>query len=282
MIKAFQEDLKSTSEIAKEWSTDIKHVKTYLISKLGKNEYLKVSRRIGANKINQRAKNDRKFFERISKIRRDGLHKKLKELKFKQEWLLKSKKASIKGQERAKELLLSDNSFRRKWVSNCAKGGKKSFRNKLGAFSPENLKKRKWWSIKGLKNTGRKIRGPNEELMYNKLEMDSAKILESKNIDYTYEKITKSEALNGFFSFDFYFKLNNEKYFIEVTCWDKFEEKVRNLEIKWEFLNKNFPDCRFYVVTANRTYKGKYAKFLDKKIELLTLKEFKEMLENKI
>lgn len=205
----------------------------------------------------------------------NAIRERMKNRKFKERWNNKAKTASLIGNKRIKELL-KDHDFANKWAKMCSKGGKKSAELKTGIFDPNIKEKRRKWSISGLKKTGRKVRGPLMERMYNPLEVKVAKILLDSKLEYKYEKLIKSDNLNGFYSIDFFLERPSTTI-IEVTYWDKVKQKADELTRKFNYFQQVFPESKLILVTTKNKLHS-YKRLLPPNIQVFTPDQLKLFL----
>ena len=271
VINEFEKNNKTSRIIAQEQNMSKREVISLLKNFFGPPEFLKIARRNAAIQTNKKI--DRvSLGKRISK----SLLKKMDNPEFHRKWIIKTKKASLIARNNVSNLLCNNTKFREKWRKNCSKGGLSSFQNKKGFYDPNHLLKRKEGSLKGLQKTGRKVLGPHGEMMYNKLEQQTATFLVKQLIEYEYEKTFSFKNANGYISCDFVFSLGQKTFFIEVTTWDKAEDKIKRLNKKFQFYKKINDNAICLLVTSNRFMKDKYSPFVSKNVQLLTLKELKE------
>lgn len=273
-----------TKILAQKYNLQQNKIKDLLKQRLGLEEYIRLSGSIGGYIISNKLKNKDyriKFKQRLSNSIKNTLKKRMLNKDYYDKWVKKSKIGSIKGIERINNLLKNDKKFRDKWIKNCKKGGDYIYSNKIGIYDPLNVNKRKKGSLLGLKNTSRKLIGPNREKMYNKLEYDVAKILSLSKLKYEYEKIFNSNNPNGHISCDFVIEKDNKIILIEVTNWDKVKEKCYELNRKFKIFDKYYKDGIKIVVNINHIKKELYKKYLSKNILVFSIKEFKDFI-NKI
>jgi len=268
-------------ELSKNNKLEEKVIKKVLIEKLGKEKYLKISRSNGGKAVAKKLEDPRYRLEYVTKMRRNvrrSLSKLMENPTFKDSWLKKARKGSKAGVFKIRERL-EDQKFYQEWINKCKTGGTKTYKRKLG-FHSYSPKFRKKWSLLGLKNTGRKLIGPNGERMYNYLEIVVASILDDLGLKYEYEKIIPVKNTNGFVSIDFTVK-EIPNWIIEVTYWNKPEQKMKELKRKWSFIKNKYPRAKMIVITSNK-YIKEYEKLSERNINVFTLIKFKEYLNSKL
>jgi len=264
--------LQSTRDISIAHGLDCEDVKLILTESLSEDIYRKTYRRVGAKKIALKLTNPsyhENYSVKMKNSVRSALKEKMKSVSFRSAWLNKAKKGSMKGNIALKTYLDNEENLAI-WKKRCSRAGTKTRDLKLGIFDPSLKKDRQLWSIKGLKKTGRKVKGPKDELMYNYLEKRVATILFSHGIKYQYEKLIKKEGINPFFSVDFFLK--NHNIIIEVTYWDKIEEKAKKLNGKFLLLSTIYPNAKIFVVTK-RSLRDSYKRLLPDNTFVLTPNE---------
>ena len=268
-------------EISRKNNIDERILKTVLVKELGRERYLKISRSNGGKAVAKKLKDPNYRNRYVCKMRRNvkkSLSKLMGDPVFRDSWLKKSRKGSKKGISRIYECL-ENKGFYQNWVDKCRIGGNKTYKNKLGFHSfPAGIRRK--WSLVGLKNTGRKKIGPNGEKMYNDLEVVVASILDNLGLKYEYERIVPVKNTNGFVSVDFTIK-GYPDLIIEVTCWSKPEQKIRELKGKLVLLKKIYPRVKMVVVTSTK-YIEEYEKLLESNINVFTPIRFKEYLISKL
>jgi len=268
-------------EISRKKGVDERILRTFLIKELGREGYLKISRSNGGKVIAKKLKDPNYRSRYVCKMRRNvkkSLSKLMEDPKFRDSWLKKARNGSKKGISRIHERL-GNKQFYQNWVDKCRVGGNKTYRHNLGFHSfPAGI--RRTWSLIGLKNTGRKKVGPNGEKMYNDLEVVVASILDNLGLKYEYERIVPVKNTNGFVSVDFTIK-GYPDLIIEVTCWSKPEQKIRELKGKLVLLKKIYPRVKMVVVTSTK-YIEEYEKLLESNINVFTPIRFKEYLISKL
>lgn len=272
-----------TKDLSIKYETNQNLIKSFLKQNLGVSEYRRLSCSIGGHIISTKLKDKAyrtEFINKLSNSIKNTINKKMLDKNYYNKWIEKSKLGSSIGLEKINNLLENDKRFRNKWIKNCKKGGDYIYSNKIGIHSPLNINKRKEGSLLGLKNTSRKFIGPNGEKMYNKLEYDTAKILLSNNLKYEYEKIFDSDNANGHISCDFMIKKDKRIMLIEVTNWDKIEEKCYELNKKFTIFGKYYKGCIKVVVNINKIKKELYKKYLSKNILVFSINEFKDFIKD--
>tara|TARA_Y100000310_G_C20562582_1_gene753789 strand:+ start:227 stop:1114 length:888 start_codon:yes stop_codon:yes gene_type:complete len=283
IVRDFTKNNLSTRDISKKYEISINHVKDTLKNNIGKEEYLVLAHRLGAKRANEKLKNPTYksyISKKISKSVSSTIQDKMKNPKFREEWINKSKKASKKGKEKINLLLENDQKFRENWSKNAKQGGLKTFSLGLGAFDKSNAEARKIGALKGLRNTKRKALGPRNERMYNDFETYIAKLILDNNLDYKYERIFNDKNYNGFISCDFEIKLNNKTLLVESTCWDKFKEKSLQINKKFEKLKYHLKDFEYILVSPTKRQSERYSEFLNPEIKCFSSYKFKEVLKN--
>lgn len=263
----------STKEIAKVHNLNQKYVKSILLDKLGKDNYLSLAHKLGARKVNDRLKDyeyRKDHIEKISESVSYAINKKMKDPSFRASWINKCRMASLRGKQKINSLLETNLKFREDWVKNSKKGGMKTFTLSLGAFNPDNREVRRNGSLRGLKNTKRKVFGPKGEKMYNNFERYIANLILNSNLDYVYEKIFKDKNYNGFISCDFEIKINGKILLVEATCWDKCKEKSIQINEKFKRLKTHITNFEYILVVPTQRQSEKYSEFLDKEIICLS------------
>jgi len=269
--------LKSSGEISEKYNLDKDDVKLILRNSFPKDFYLKLAHTIGAKTVSMKLTNAgyrRKYSNKMKKSVSATIRSRMKNKKFREKWLKKAKLASPLGNRKIKELM-KDRKFSETWSKMCSKGGKKSSTLKTGIFDPKIREKRIEWSLSGLRKTGRKVKGPRGEKMYNQLEVRVAKAILSSDLDYSYEKLIKSENLNGFYSIDFFLK--KPPLIIEVTYWDKIKQKSDELSRKFNYFKCIFPESGLVLVTTKNKLHS-YKRLLPPNIHVLTPDELRLFL----
>jgi len=268
-------------ELSKNNKLDEKFIKKILIEKLGRAKYLKVCRSNGGKTVAKKLKDPKYRLKYVAKMRRNvrrSLSKLMENPIFRDSWLKKARKGSKEGVFKIRECL-EDQKFYQKWINKCRIGGNKTYKGKLG-FHSSSTEFRKKWSLLGLKNTGRKLIGPNGEKMYNYLEIVVASILDDLGLKYEYEKIMPVKNTNGFVSIDFTVK-EIPDWIIEVTYWNKPEQKMKELKRKLNFIKNKYPRAKMIVITSNK-YLNEYEKLSERNINVFTPIKFKEYLNSKL
>lgn len=270
--------LSSSQDIAKKFDLRQSDVKLVLRSGLGKEKFLEIAHKIGAKKVYDKLASNpgykKRYSEKMKSSVRDSLSSKMKNKKFRSKWLLNARAASKKGTRKIRELLSEDKEFLMRWRSKCKIGGINSLVYKKGIHEPKMRFKRRAWSIKGLRRTGKKLLGPNEESMYNQLEVDVARILSKAGLKYCYEKIVSASNKNGFYSLDF---VVSNKIVIEVTCWYNVKHKAKELRIKFEYLKDNEKFQKFILITRKGMC-DTYKRLLPSYVLVLTSRELESLI----
>jgi len=282
LIEDFTKNKLPTKEIAKKYKLTLEVIKKILINNLGREKYLKSAHSIGGITIARKLKNPlykETYSMNLGKAVSKAIKQKMKNPKFRKIWIEKSRDASKEGRKRINTLLEIDPIFRAKWVKNCAKGGNKTFKLKIGAFDRANIKKRKKGALIGLKNTKRKMIGPKNEKMYNNFERYIANLIIENKLNYFYEKIFPDKNANGFISCDFEINVNNKKLLIEVTCWDKYKDKSLQINKKFQILKNQLVNFEYILVAPTKRQSERYSEFLDKEIICFSSYEFKKELK---
>ncbi len=270
--------LHSSQDIANKFNLRQSEVKLILRSRLSKEKYLETAHKIGAKKVHDKLEATPEYKKRYSKKMklsvRNSLSSKMKNKKFRSKWLLNARTASKKGSRKIRELLSKDKKFLVRWRSKCRVGGIKSLEYKKGIHEPKMSFKRRSWSLKGLRMTGKKLVGPYGEPMYNQLEVAVARILHRAGFKYCYEKTVNAPNKNGFYSLDFVV-LN--KIVIEVTYWNDIDYKAKELRTKFEYLQNNGKFQKFVLVTR-RGLCDTYKRLLPSYVLVLTSKELESLI----
>lgn len=283
VINDFVNNNLPTDKIAKKYRLPKGLIKEILITNLGKEKYLRLAHSIGGKIIARKLKNPnykKLYSNNLSKMISDAIKQKMRSSGFKERWIEKSKRASKEGRKKINRLLETDLKFRAKWVENCSRGGTKSFKLNLGVFDKSNMEARKEGSMRGLKNTKRKLIGPNDEKMYNNFEKYIANRILSNDLTYTYERVFIDENSNGFISCDFEIKINGKLLLIEATCWDKYKDKALQINKKFQKLNNQLKNFEFILVAPTKRQSEKYSEFLDKEIRCYSSYEFEDKLKS--
>jgi hypothetical protein len=267
----------STSDIALKYGLDKDDVKLILRTSLGLQEYLRISRTIGGRAVAKKMKSTSYRSQYISKMRSSvsySITSRMTNPKYRAVWRKKAKQGSVSGNQKIIQLL-QESDFSKRWNEKCCKGGHIVKNLRLGIFDPALAERRKEWSITGLSRTARKLKGPMGERMYNYLEVLVAKIFVSQKIRYVYECPVGTSRLNGFYSVDFV--LPDLLLLVEVTYWDKIDEKCASLKGKFNALQKSFPDYKFVLVTK-RSKQDRYKRLLQDYNYVLTPSELKNFV----
>ena len=267
----------STRDIADKYCISQDEVKIILKRAMPLENYLRVARVVGAKKTSEKLKNHafRKLYSEKMKLSvSSAIKNKMNSVVFRNAWIHKAKRASVKGNQKIKQLL-SDETFSKSWSAKCSLGARTLISLGKGIFDPNLKTERINWSIAGLKKTGRKVKGPLDEKMYNDLEVQVAKLLLSLGFTYSYGKVVRSDNLNGFFSIDFV--VNGFPIIIEVTYWDKIEAKCLELERKFREYKNIFPNYSF-IVTTTPAMCDYYKRFLPDNILVLTPKQLEHFM----
>lgn len=277
IIRNFK-NLDSTKDIADKFNIDQMEVKRILRSKLGKRKYLEISHKIGAKKVYDAFLYNplfrKHYSEKMKKSVRNSIKLRMRDGQFRTRWLKKAKDASKKGNDKIRDLLSNNSTFLVKWKLKCILGGIRTLGCRKGIHDPLNSSKRTYWSVLGLRKTGRKFLGPKKESMYNLLEVNVAEILSKSRIPYKYEKIIHVKNRNGFYSIDFVIPKNT---IIEATYWSDIQQKSRELTDKFEYLKKNTNIKKFILVTLSSMSDG-YKRFLPPYVIVLTLNELEKFI----
>jgi hypothetical protein len=267
----------SAKNIASKHSLHPDDVKLILRNALSPSFYLKVARTIGARVVSSRLKDPvfrGKYSKKMSVAVRLALRNKMRNNQFKSQWKKKAKSASRKGNRKIIDLLKQPH-FSAAWSKKCSFGACVLKNRGKGIFDPRLKNKRKIWSLKGLRHTGKKCKGPLGEPMYNGLEVEVAKRLLGAGVTYSYAKIVQAENLNGFFSVDFL--VTEPPMIIEATYWDKPEQKSKELERKFISLRSRFPHYLFVVVSRASMYEH-YKWLLPDTVTVLTPNQLEQFI----
>lgn len=111
--------------------------------------------------------------------------------------------------------------------------------------------------------------------MYNRLELKVAKLLLEMDLKYDYGKIVKADNFNGFLSIDFV--LDNPPLVIEVTYWDKIEQKCTRPKRKFTYLKNIFGHCTFIVITKT-CMRDRYKSLLQDNTTVLAPSELEQFI----
>lgn len=282
IIIDFTNNYLSTKKIAKKYNTSKETIRKILINYLGREKYLKLAHSIGAKVITTKLKNPlykKVYSEKMSRAISKAIKQKMANPSFRKKWVEKSKNASKEGRKKVNILLETDPIFRAKWIKNCSKGGNKTFKLKKGVFDEANLKARREGSLRGLKNTKRKLIGPKKEMMYNNFERYIANLILNNKLNYIYERMFTHKNSNGFISCDFEININNKLLLIEVTCWDKYKEKALQINRKFQILKDQLDNFEYILVAPTKRQSERYSEFLDKEVICFSSYEFKNKLK---
>lgn len=275
--KMFRDEHMTLGEISAVTGKPVAEIRELLVGYFGRSEFTAISRRNGGFRMFLRLKQSPRGYMNYRTTMKQKVSKSIRERMlvagFRRKWRSKARRASKTGTARIMQLM-TDSVFSDAWCSKCRLGGREVFRRKLGIHSLKLRPKRAYWSLKGLRRTGRKVVGPNGERMYNPLEVRVAEVLRSLSLDYDYEKRFPVENVNGFVSVDFTLKGN---VLIEATVWDKPDAKSSALRRKFVMLKGKLPDARFIVVTSRRML-PKYRKTLGNDINVCCVKELPGLL----
>jgi len=262
----------SISKISASYGLHRDDVCTILRNSLSHDNYIRICRIIGGRTTALKMQNPSfksQYKRKMSKSVSSALRKKMADPSFRKKWLSKTKKASKKGNDKIRRLLIN-NHFYEKWLKKCSKGGVLIKNTKKGIFDPILQEKRKNWSLAGLKNTRRKIRGPLGEKMYNYLEASVAKVFISAGLKYEYEYQFHANNMNNFMSIDFV--IADQKLLVEVTYWDKIYDKCLQLKKKFIQARALFPGYHPVVITK-KSMRDYFKRLLPDSTKVLTLDE---------
>lgn len=269
--------LEATSEIASRHGLHPEDVRLLLRNAFPRHEYLRIAHAVGAKKVAIKLEDPlfrESYARKMKKSVRTSLRNKMRDPGFRAKWLRKAKEASVKGNKKIKTLL-GDAGFYSNWSKKCSSGAQKLKRSRKGIFDPSLGTMRRIWSLRGLQKTGRKCFGPNNEKMYNYLEVQTARALKSKGLTYHYERRVPADNLNRLFSIDFI--VNELPILLEVTYWDKAQQKCRKLERKFSHFRTLFPGYVFIVVTKPRM-RDFYKRLLPDYINVLTVSQLESLI----
>jgi len=259
----------STGAIAKRYGVHQQDVKVLVRSALPEPLYLQTYHAIGGKKVSAKLENPKvreRYSQKMKLSVRHALATRMRDADFRMHWKKKARLASIRGNKRIKELLKNP-AFSELWSRKCAAGALSLKSSAKGIFNPSLKNRRRAWSILGLKHTGKKVRGPLGERMYNPLEVHVAEILLANDFAYSYGKMVPADNINGYFSIDFFGK--DAPVIIEATYWDKIEEKCAELKRKFIYFRKKFPRHCLVLVTKE-TMRAHYKRLLPDNISVLT------------
>jgi len=259
----------STVDIASNYGLHKHDVKQLVRAALPEQLYIRTACAMGGKKVANKLKIPEfreRYLKKMSRSVRYALRVRMKNSDFRMQWKKKVKLASVRGNQRIRELLKNP-AFYESWSRKCATGALSLKSSAKGIFDPALKNRRAAWSALGLRNTGKKVMGPLGERMYNALEVRVAKILLSRDIAYSYGKIIPAYNLNGYFSIDFFGK--DAPIIIEATYWDKIEEKCLELERKFIYFKKKFPRHSLVLVTKESMH-AHYKRLLPHSISVLT------------
>ncbi len=267
----------STSQIAQKHGLHKDDVKVVLRNCMDKSEYLRISRAIGGRTVANKLKlkdYKRRYSSKMGSSVSNSIKSRMSNPNYRKTWCSKAKKGSVRGNQKIKSLL-NCTKFSLLWRAKCSKGGRTVKNLELGIFDPCLVHMRRKWSINGLSKTGRSCEGPLGEHMYNYLEVLVAKILVSQKTKYIYEYQLRNSGLNGFYTVDFV--LPELKLLVEVTYWDKIDEKCSSLIKKFRSLRAPFSGYKFVLVTK-RSKQDRYKRLLQDYTYVLTPSEFRNFV----
>lgn len=268
--------LHSVKEISNKYNLSETKIRAILRRNISKETRINLGHKIGGKVIAKKLKEPQFRAKYISKMRKtvsNTINQKMKNSAFKLKWIKKAKVGSKKGISQLKRALKNE-MFYTAWQNKCQKGGNILKQSKKGIFNVQLQKYRKKWSTLGLQNTSKKVKGPHNEKMYNLLEKETALTLSELELNYEYEKIIPAPNINGFYSVDFFLP---NKAIIEVTYWDKIDEKCIDLNKKLKFLKTKFPTYKFIVVTK-KPLADTYKRLLAANIFVVADKQLKALI----
>lgn len=163
--------------------------------------------------------------------------------------------------EQIRKKLKSDRKFRKKWIENCIKGGKKRL----------ELDLIKGWDS-GFRNLPRrKIKGPKGEKMFSLLEENVAKIFLQNGLEYEYEPLIIVNG-NRYFP-DF---LVNKKFIVEAFGFSSQKYYLRMKTKLKDYLSLKKKVILIIPNKMNSVYE-KRIKFNRKFIRLIVSRDFNEL-----
>jgi len=272
ITKEYTNTLTNLESLAKKYSITKNEARATIERDVGKEEYIHIARSKGGRKIAERLKKDMSFKKEYCKKMRkhvsESIQNKMQNSAYKEKWEQKARRGSAKGNKIIKERLGTDADFYRNWVERCSVGGKNVVKQKKGIFS-EDYPKRKEDSLKGLRRTTRTCIGPLGERMYNRLESDVAERIIKAGLKYKYEPHFKANNINKYITCDFLIGNLSMPLLLEVTYWDKVDEKSDQLNKKFRELQRQFKSFQYIVVTK-KSFKGQYKRYLIENIRVIT------------
>lgn len=159
-----------------------------------------------------------------------------------------------------------------KWKSFGGQIGTRKWHDRMKKESPQEYRQIQYDRIKQSVKYKHEYQGHKYR---NFLELEVAKTLADKGVDFEYEKLLRCE--DRFYFPDFVF----EDIIIECTFWDNVEQKA--IELRQKVADYQKLIFRMAIIITTRKYLEEYSKFLDaSNVRVITSDGLSELLDGKL